>query len=171
MEILHINFQISRMGALPASLPGSHSIPPYLRWKTGIAPWRVGVQMRQRFPSPDLDCSEARGFPTEGRARKECHGGTDQQFPVGIINQHQNSWPPVGKRVVRGRKWKEGGSEPVGCRSVEEPFLLTSHQVEATVCIVRKAGQTIRVLRASSRKGARVSITHHPDFRQGILLL
>lgn len=23
-----------------------------------------------------------------------------QQFPVGIVNQHQNPWPPVGKMVV-----------------------------------------------------------------------
>lgn len=35
--------------------------------------------------------------------------------------------------------------------------------MEAIVCIVRKPGQSIKVLRASSRKRARVSITHHPD--------
>lgn len=27
-----------------------------------------------------------------------------QQFPVGIINQHQNPWPPVGKVAVSSRE-------------------------------------------------------------------
>lgn len=89
--------------------------------------------------------------------------GTDQQFPVGIVNQHQNSWPPVGKRVVRGRKWKEGGSEPVGCRSVGEPFLDPDFPPSGGYSLHSQKTRSVKVLRASSRKRARVSITHHPD--------
>lgn len=29
---------------------------------------------------------------------------TDQQFPVGVVNQHKNSWPPAGKMVVSSRE-------------------------------------------------------------------
>lgn len=60
MEILHINLQISRMGTLPASLPSGHSIPPYLRWKTGRAPWGVGYERDRDLPAPTW-------------AREECH--------------------------------------------------------------------------------------------------
>lgn len=43
-----------------------------------------------------------------------------QQFPVGIVNQHKNSWPPVGKMVVSSRERRAGGQRlrHLDCRSV-----------------------------------------------------
>ena len=36
--------------------------------------------------------------------------GTDQQFPVGIVNQHQNPWPPAGETAV-----SSGRERPAPC--------------------------------------------------------
>lgn len=111
MESLHNNFQICRRGKLPASLP------PHLGVGGGINEKEItqpGQNRTQGFPTGAEKAGPGRAGPGKAGAGVVsvgwCHWSTDQQFPVGIINQHQDSWSPVGKRVMRSRKQKVGGS-------------------------------------------------------------
>lgn len=66
--------------------------------------------------------------------------GTDQQFPVGIVNQHQNPWPPAGETAVSSGR--AGEASPVRGGRAARPFLWRfppklSQEAEATLQVQR----------------------------------